>query len=87
LEEWNDGIMFSIEAFYQEYETETTEAVVNGKKFNILLPRYLDRLINPHDALHDFPLWAKIWKASWVLSAYLADLPVSLRRPSDTELR
>jgi predicted nicotinamide N-methyase len=76
LEEWNDGIMFSIEAFYQEYETESTEAVVNGKKFNILLPKDLDRFINPNDVLDDFPLWVKIWKASWVLSAYLADMPV-----------
>lgn len=69
--------MFSIEAFYQEYETESTEAVVNGKKFKILLPKYLDRLINTVDALHDFPLWAKIWKASWVLCGYLADMPVA----------
>ena len=68
--------MFSIEAFYQEYETESTEVVVNGKKFSILLPKYLDPFINPVDALHDFPLWAKIWKASWVLSGYLADMPV-----------
>jgi len=68
--------MFSIESFYQEYETESTEVGVNGKKFNILLPRYLDRFINPDDGLDDFPLWAKIWKASWVLSAYLADTPV-----------
>ena len=68
--------MFSIEAFYQEYETESKEAVVNGKKFNILLPKYLDRFINPVDTLHDFPLWAKIWKASWVLCGYLADMPV-----------
>ena len=69
--------MFSIEAFYQEYETETTEIVINAKKFNILLPKYLDRFINPIDVLHDFPLWAKIWKASWVLSGYLADLPLA----------
>jgi hypothetical protein len=68
--------MFSIEAFYQEYETESNEVVVNGKKFNILLPRYLDGFINPMDVLDDFPLWTKIWKASWVLSAYLADTPV-----------
>ncbi|MDH3883282.1 MAG: protein N-lysine methyltransferase family protein [Desulfobacterales bacterium] len=68
--------MFSIEAFYQEYETESTELVVNAKKFNILLPRYLDGFINPMDVIDDFPLWAKIWKASWVLSGYLADMPV-----------
>jgi hypothetical protein len=47
--------MFSIEAFYQEYETESNEVVVNGKKFNILLPRYLDGFINPMDVLDDFP--------------------------------
>jgi predicted nicotinamide N-methyase len=68
--------MFSIKDFHQEYETEPTEVGVNGKKFNILLPKYLDRFINSNDALGDFPLWAKIWKASWVLSAYLADMPV-----------
>ena len=40
----------------------------------MLLPRYLYRFIDPINVLHDFPLWAKTWKASWVLSAYLADL-------------
>jgi predicted nicotinamide N-methyase len=69
--------MFSIEAFHQEYETESNDVVVNAKKFNILLPRYLDGFINPMDVLDDFPLWAKIWKASWVLSGYLADMPVA----------
>ena len=72
--------MFSIEQFYQAYETETAEVVINGKKFSILLPRYLDRFINPIDVLHDFPLWAKIWKASWVLSGYLADLPPDVNK-------
>lgn len=68
--------MFSIEAFYQEYETESSEVVVNGRRFNILLPKYLDGFINPVDVLHDFPLWAKVWNASWVLCGYLADMPV-----------
>ena len=68
-------VMFSIEQFYQAYETEAAEVAINGKKFSILLPKYLDRFINPNDVLHDFPLWAKIWKASWVLSGYLAELP------------
>lgn len=67
--------MFSIAGFYKTYETETTDIVVSGRKFSLLLPKYLHRFINPHDVFHDFPLWAKIWRASWVLSAYLADLP------------
>ncbi len=68
--------MFSIEDFYKEYETETTEVVINNKKFSFLLPKYLYPFINPIDLFHDFPLWAKIWKASWVLSGYLAGMPV-----------
>ena len=68
--------MFAIEDFYKEYETETTEVVINNKKFSLLLPRYLYPFINPIDLFHDFPLWAKIWKASWVLSGYLAGMPV-----------
>jgi predicted nicotinamide N-methyase len=68
--------MFSIEDFYKQYETEITEIVINSRRFSILLPKYLEQFINPDDVFHDFPLWAKIWKASWVLSGYLADLPV-----------
>ena len=37
--------MFSLESFYKEYETETTELVVNGHKFNILLPKDLFQFI------------------------------------------
>ena len=66
--------MFSIDAFHQEYETRTTEAIVNRKKFRILLPRDLDCFVNPVEMLNDFPLWAKIWQASWVLCGYLADM-------------
>ncbi|MGD2097490.1 MAG: methyltransferase [Desulfobacterales bacterium] len=68
--------MFSIEEFCKAYETETTDIVVNDRKFDLLLPKYLFRFINPHDLFHDFPLWAKIWRASWVLSTYLAEMPV-----------
>ena len=72
--------MFSIEQFYQVYETQAVELAINGKKFSILLPRYLDQFINPADVPHDFPLWAKIWKASWVLSGFLADLPPDVNK-------
>jgi 2-polyprenyl-3-methyl-5-hydroxy-6-metoxy-1,4-benzoquinol methylase len=72
--------MFSIDAFHQEYETETTEIVVNSKKFKILLPKCLDHFIDPVDVLYDFPLWAKIWQASWVLCGHLADMPPDPRK-------
>ena len=72
--------MYSIEEFYQAYETDAAEIAINGKKFKILLPRHLDRFINPEDGSDDFPLWAKIWKASWLLSGYLADLPPDVNK-------
>jgi predicted nicotinamide N-methyase len=72
--------MFSLESFYKEYETETTEVVVNGRKFQILQPKFLDGFINTHDVFQEFPLWAKIWQASWVLADYLAGMPVKAKK-------
>ena len=72
--------MFSLESFYKKYETETTELVVNGHKFKILLPKYLFKFINTHDVMRGFPLWAKIWEASWVLADYLAEMPVAAEK-------
>ncbi|MDX1707928.1 MAG: methyltransferase [Desulfobacterales bacterium] len=66
---------FSLEQFYKTYETDTIDMVINNRKFSFLLPKHLHRFLNPHDVLHNFPLWAKIWPASWVLSSYLADMP------------
>jgi predicted nicotinamide N-methyase len=72
--------MFSLELFYQDYETETNEVVVKDRKFQILLPRSLTGFINTHDVFNEFPLWAKIWRASWLLADYLAAMPVSAKR-------
>jgi predicted nicotinamide N-methyase len=69
--------MFSLESFHAKYETDTVEMVVSGRKFKILLPKYLFNFINPRDVLHEFPLWAKIWQASWVLAGYLTEMPVA----------
>ena len=69
--------MFSLESFHKEHETDTVDVVVNGRKFQILLPKHLFKYIDSHDILHDFPLWAKIWQASWVLAGHLADMPVT----------
>ena len=71
---------FSLEAFYKQYETDTTELVVNGHKFNILLPKDLLQFINTDDVMQEFPLWAKIWPASWVLAGYLAEMPVAAEK-------
>ena len=69
--------MFSLESFHKQYETETNELTINRRKFQILLPRYLPKFINTHDVFQDFPLWAKIWPASWVLAGYLAEIQVA----------
>ena len=69
-------MMFSLESFHREYETDTAEVVVNGEKFKLLTPKYLFGFINTYDVFHDFPLWAKIWQASWVLADHLAQLSV-----------
>ncbi len=68
--------MFSMESFYKAYKTDTADLVINGRKFQILLPQDIAGFINPQDVFHEFPLWAKIWQASWVLAGYLAEMPV-----------
>jgi predicted nicotinamide N-methyase len=69
--------MFSLESFHKEYDTSANEVVVRGRKFQVLLPKDLTRFINARDVFHQFPLWAKIWPASWVLADYLAQMPVA----------
>ena len=64
--------MFSLESFYDQYQTQATDITVAGRKFQILLPRDLDQFINSDDVLDNFPLWAKMWKASWILADFLA---------------
>jgi len=68
--------IFSLESFYKEYETGANELAVNGRRFKILLPKNLSQFIDASDVMHDFPLWAKIWPASWILAGYLAEMPV-----------
>jgi len=72
--------MFSLEMFHKKYETDTTELVINGRKFQMLLPKDLTGFIDSNDVLHDFPLWAKIWPASWVLAGFLAEMPAAAEK-------
>ena len=49
--------MFSLDSFYKAYDTEITEVVVNGRKFQILLPKSIAGFINTANVFHEFPLW------------------------------
>ena len=73
----NKRIKFDLNQFYREYETEQIPMVVNKKKFNFLIPKNIDRFINKDNLFDGFPLWAKIWEATTVLSCYMADLPIN----------
>jgi len=71
---------FSIEAFHRQYETDTSELVVRNRRFRFFVPKSLDRFVAAGGVFHDFPLWAKIWEASVVLSDHLAAMPVDPER-------
>lgn len=68
--------MFSVEAFQRQYQTDTTEVVVAEQKFHLLVPKCIEKFIDPVEPLHNFPLWSKIWRSSLVLADYLARQPV-----------
>jgi predicted nicotinamide N-methyase len=72
--------MFSLDTFQKDYDAHTTDLVIRERRFRFLVPDSIDRFIHPDDLLHQFPLWAKIWEASVILSQYLAGLPVQRDR-------
>jgi predicted nicotinamide N-methyase len=72
--------MFSLESFHHEYETSTADLVIRERRFRFFVPTSLDRFVDQADVFHDFPLWAKIWEASVVLSDHLAAMPVDPER-------
>ena len=67
--------MVAPDTFYNRYETEINEVAIQNRSYKISLPKNLSAFINPDDILHEFPLWAKLWPASWVLADYIAALP------------
>lgn len=67
--------MFSLDQFHRNYDTTTTPVTINGQTLQLFTPASIDRFIDPHDIMHNFPLWAKIWEASGVLANYLTGLP------------
>ncbi len=67
---------FSLETFLRQYETDTSELVIKNRRFQFFVPKSLEKFLDADDMFHDFPLWAKIWEASIVLSNHLSTLPV-----------
>ena len=56
-------------------ETEEKAVGIRGRKFTLLTPKFIEEHIDSETPLHDFPLWAKVWEASWVLADFIAGLP------------
>ncbi|NNF97753.1 MAG: methyltransferase [Desulfobacteraceae bacterium] len=67
--------MFSIDRFHAEYETTIEELLIHDKRFRFHVPASIDRFLDADDALKDFPLWAKMWEASVILSNFLSKMP------------
>ena len=67
--------MNNLAAFYRKYDTELRELTIHGRKFKFVVPKTLDDFIDLKDVTRDFPLWAKIWEASWVLAEFFAHHP------------
>jgi predicted nicotinamide N-methyase len=72
--------MFSLESFHRQYDTDTADLVIRDRRLRFFVPKSLDRFVDQGDVFHDFPLWAKIWEASIVLSDHLAGVPVDPKR-------
>jgi 2-polyprenyl-3-methyl-5-hydroxy-6-metoxy-1,4-benzoquinol methylase len=68
--------MFSMESFRTNYETDSTEVVIDHRIFHILSPSSPEPFVDPGDPLHHFPLWCKLWDASKILAAFLLHKPV-----------
>ena len=61
-------------SFSDQYDSETTEVMINSRRYSLLVPSRIEPFIGPLDTLSRFPLWAKIWPAAIVLAEYVARL-------------
>ncbi len=66
--------MFSLESFLLEYTTDISNLMIKNREFSFYTPKTLDLFIDTEDVFNNFPLWAKIWEASIVLSEHLAGI-------------
>jgi len=56
-------------------ETEEKTVGIKGRNFTLLTPKFIEEYIDSENPFQDFPLWSKVWEASWVLADFLAGLP------------
>lgn len=68
--------MLTLESFKKRYDTTTSDLVVRERSFRFFVARKLESFVDPEDSLRNFPLWIRIWEASFVLADYLAGLDV-----------
>jgi tRNA1(Val) A37 N6-methylase TrmN6 len=66
--------VLTLESFKKRYDTTTSELVINGRNFRFFMATTLEEFLDRQDIFQDFPLWIKIWEASFVLAEYLAGL-------------
>ena len=74
------SMTFSLERFRKTHATDSTEVVVRGRRFEILVPAFLEKFTDPEDVFRNFPLWSKVWEASWILADHLAVMPVEPKK-------
>jgi predicted nicotinamide N-methyase len=67
--------MDTLEEFLKTYETAERELTIGDRPYRFLVPLDIDRFIHDDDPMHNFPLWAKIWKASLALANHLCGMP------------
>lgn len=65
-----------LEEFFAAYETAVREMTVRGQNYTFRVPLGIDRFVDADDPMRNFPLWARIWKASWILADHLAGMPM-----------
>jgi predicted nicotinamide N-methyase len=66
--------MNTLEEFQTAYEATERELNIGDRPYRFLVPQGIDCFINGDDPMHNFPLWAKIWKASLALADHLSGM-------------
>jgi len=70
-----------LEKFKERYEHDSIKLKIKNREFRFFVPADIEDFIDPENPISGFPLWAKIWEASIVLSDYISNLdPVPHRK-------